>query len=340
MKILGQLISVPQVVQRADAVASETLPAFAHEDDIRFGKKSVLLVVPLRLKIEIARQVREALSFREQRKQFSSLFVLTRCGRNVEELEGRKLSEERPVGTQVRDKCLKTFVFRIDVSEGDHRHELGWRIGNTERETVGESDASAVFFRWEKQILQCLESSNEVFPLGFCGLEIVVFRVSEDVIERQESRFDVAKFMTSPISEFAFSNRVIDRTRVQVIDKAPPPVSLGADMAQSEQFLDEAGVTLATLGASEVEELPHREVAGMRRHKVEESSLHIGVAETAKVNELGFLYAHGSQTVDRGCEFALVPDTPQTTGFLGPGINLEAGTGLLRKPTWAVVVRR
>ena len=91
MKILGQLISVPQVVQRADAVASETLPAFAHEDDIRFGKKSVLLVVPLRLKIEIARQVREALSFREQRKQFSSLFVLTRCGRNVEELEGRKL---------------------------------------------------------------------------------------------------------------------------------------------------------------------------------------------------------------------------------------------------------
>jgi len=76
-------------------------------------------------------------------------------------------------------------------------------------------------------------------------LEIVVFRVGEDVVESQGPGFDVSEFMLSSITEFAFSNRVIDRTRVQVIDKASPSVSLGADMTQGKEFFDEASVTFA-----------------------------------------------------------------------------------------------
>ena len=58
MKILRQLISLPQVVERADAVSGESLSAFAHEDHFGFRQKPVLFVVPLGLKIEIARQIR------------------------------------------------------------------------------------------------------------------------------------------------------------------------------------------------------------------------------------------------------------------------------------------
>src|SRR5262249_8104835 len=157
------------------------------------GKKLVLPVVPLRLKIEISCQIRKAPSFREQRKQLRGLLLLACCGRNVQKLKARKLSEKRPVRTQMGDKCLKTFVFQIDVSEGDHGHKVGRRIRNTEREAVRESDSAAVFLCWEKKILGHLESPNEVLALGFCGLEIVVFRVSENEIERQESGFDMPK---------------------------------------------------------------------------------------------------------------------------------------------------
>ncbi len=127
---------------------------------------------------------------------------------------------------------------------------------------------------------------------------------------------------------------------MQVVDKAPPPISLGADMPRGEEFFYQSGVAFAALGFSKFEELFDREVTRMRRHKVEETGLHFGVTEGAKREELGLLDAHRSQAVDRRREFPFISDAPQTICLLGPGINLKADTSLFRKTTGAVVVCR
>ena len=44
---------------------------------------------------------------------------------------------------------------------------------------------------------------------------------------------------------------------------------------------------------AEVKELPHREIAGMCRHKVEKPRFGFGIAEGGEVGELGFVNAHG-----------------------------------------------
>lgn len=111
-------------------------------------------------------------------------------------------------------------------------------------------------------------------------------------------------------------------------------------MTQSEELFDELGVAFAALGLSEVKELPHREVAGMRCHKVQKAGFHFGVAEGSKIDELGLSDAHISKAVDRCREFVLISDASQTTGFLWSGVDLEASAGFLRKTTRPVVVSR
>src|ERR1041385_2417041 len=101
-----------------------------------------------------------------------------------------------------------------------------------------------------------------------------------------------------------------------MLDKAPAPISLGADMPQGEEFLYQASVAFPALGFRKFEELLHCEIPRMRCHKVEETGLHFGVTEGTKWGGLGFLDAHGSQAVDRCCQFSLVADAPQSAGFL------------------------
>ena len=89
---------------------------------------------------------------------------------------------------------------------------------------------------------------------------------------------------------------------------ASPLVSLGAHVTQGKELLYEAGIAFAALGFSKLEELPHREIARMRCHKVEETGLYFCVAEGAKWGEVGFLNAHRSQAVDRRRQFPLVAE--------------------------------
>ncbi len=107
-------------------------------------------------------------------------------------------------------------------------------VRNAERESVGESDALAMFSGGEKQTLGNAESPQGVLAFGFRRLEIVVLRVSKDVIEWQEPGFDVAEFVPPAITKISFSNCVVEWARVQVVHHAPPSISSGAGMAQSE----------------------------------------------------------------------------------------------------------
>src|SRR5207249_903859 len=184
LKIRWQLIPTPEVVESADAVPRVTLPGLAQKDRVLLRDEPVLLALPLRFQVKITNQIREALAFDKQRKELGSLFLQTRGRRNVEELEARKLPEERPVHAQVDDIRIKVSVVRVNVREGDHRHVIGRRISNAKRKPVCEGDAIAAPVGRGDQILADLEWLDKVSALGFGGLEIIFFRMRENEIER------------------------------------------------------------------------------------------------------------------------------------------------------------
>ncbi len=265
----------------------------AQKGRVLLRDEPVLFTVPLRLHVEITSQIREALTFDKQRKELGSLLLETRFSRNVKELEARKLPEQRPVGAQVRYIRIKVSVVRINVSEGDHRHVFGRRISNAERKPVREGDAAMVLYGWREQALADLESLDKVSALGFRGLEIIFFRVSENEVESQEPGLDVGEFVIPPIAEIVFADGSVELPRAEVINETPARVSLGAGTTKTEQFFDQSGIALAALGLCKVQKLPHGEVAGMRGHKVEKPGLHFGIAEVKNPGELVFSDAHG-----------------------------------------------
>lgn len=108
----------------------------------------------------------------------------------------------------------------------------------------------------------------------------------QNVIEGQKTRPDVANLMVASIAKLTFVDGVVQSAGVQMIDAASPAVSLGSRVAFREQLLNELGVPFAALCVSEVQELPHGEVPGMRRHKVEERGFDFGVTEGSKRSEL------------------------------------------------------
>ena len=122
---------------------------------------------------------------------------------------------------------------------------------------------------WGEQTLAELEPFDEIPPLLFRRLEITVFRVGKDEIEGQEPRLDVIEFVLPAIAEMGLANRFINLARTEVINEASARVSLGRGMAQAKQLFDETGVSFAAPGMGKIQELPHREIAGMRCHKVE-----------------------------------------------------------------------
>src|SRR6266481_5243990 len=117
-----------------------------------------------------------------------------------------------------------------------------------------------------------------------------------------------------------------------MIDETPARVSLGAGMTKTEQFFDQSGIALAALGSGKVQKLPHGEVAGMRRHKVEEPCFHFGIAEVKEPGELVFCDIHGLEAQDCCTQFPVVADTAKAVGLAMPGIDLKAGASLLGEP--------
>src|SRR5579863_3393941 len=101
----------------AEYLAVETLRGLVPEDHVILCDKAVFPAIPLGLDIEVAGQIREALGFHKERKQFRCFLLEARCGRNVDELEARKLPEQRPIGTQVRDVAVEVSVLRINVGK-------------------------------------------------------------------------------------------------------------------------------------------------------------------------------------------------------------------------------
>ena len=90
-----------------------------------------------------------------------------------------------------------------------------------------------------------------------------------------------------------FADRVINLTRTEVVNEASPHVSLGRGVSQAKQLFDKTSVSFAAPGMAKIQELPHREIAGMRCHKVEKLRFGLRIAESTEVDELGFVNAHG-----------------------------------------------
>ena len=107
---------------------------------------------------------------------------------------------------------------------------------------------------------------------------------------------------------------------------------------KANSFSTKAGVPFAAPGMAEVKELPHREIAGMRCHKVEKTRFGFGIAESGEVGELGFVNAHGLQAENRRAQFPIVSNTTQSVRIATPAVDLEAGAGLLCQPARAVMV--
>jgi hypothetical protein len=148
--------------------------------------------------------------------------------------------------------CVEISVLGVNVSEGDHRHVIGRRIGNAERKPIRKGDAGTVLCGWREQPFVDLESADKVSPLGVRCLETVFFRVSENEIEREEPGLDVSEFMLSPIAEIVSADGRVELSRVEVIDETPPSVSLSTSMPQAKQFFDQTGIALAALGPGKV----------------------------------------------------------------------------------------
>ncbi len=161
----------------------------------------------------------------------------------------------------------------INVGKRHHRHVIGGGIGNAERKSLGERDALAMLVGRREQTLAEFEPFDQIAPLLFRRLEIAVFRVGKDEIEGQEPRLDVIEFVLPAIAEMGLADRFVNPARTQVINEASPRISLGRGMAQDETvFRRKRAFRLPLLACAKVEELPHREIAGMRCHKVEKTS--------------------------------------------------------------------
>src|SRR5216683_1619887 len=237
------------------------------------------------------------------------------------------------------DVCVEVLMIRVNIREGDHRHVIGRRISNAERESVREGDAVATSVGRSEQILADLESLDKVPALGFRGLEIIFFRVSENEIEGQEPGLDVSEFVLPPVAKIVFADGGVELPRAEVIDETPAGVPLGAGMTKTEQFFDQSGIALAALGACKVQKLPHGEVAGMRCHKGEKPGFHFGVAEVEELGELVLWDIHGLKAQNCRTQLPVVADTAKTVCLAMPGIDLKAGASLLGEPARAVVFR-
>ncbi|HEV2197648.1 MAG TPA: hypothetical protein VGR55_18830 [Candidatus Acidoferrum sp.] len=119
-----------------------------------------------------------------------------------------------------------------------------------------------------------------------CSLEILFLLVCEDEVERQEPGFDVREFVLPAIAEMFFADRGIDLSRTELENEASAGISPGTGVALAEQLLYQSGIPFAALG--KIEELPNREIARMRGHKVEKTGFHFGVAEGAELADFVF----------------------------------------------------
>lgn len=217
-------------------LAVETLRGPVPEDHVVLCYKAVFPVIPLGLDIEVAGQIRETPVFHKEREKLACFLLEARCRRNVDELEARKLPEQRPVGTQVRDVSVEVSVLGINVGKSRHRHVIGSGIGYAERKCLGERDGLAMLIGQRKQALAEFEPFDEVASLLFRRLEIAVFRAGKDEIESQKPRLDVIEFVLPAIAEMGLANHLIKLPGTQVIDEASPGVSSGRGMTQTNSF--------------------------------------------------------------------------------------------------------
>jgi hypothetical protein len=75
----------------------------------------------------------------------------------------------------------------------------------------------------------------------------------------------------------------------------------------------------------------------MRGHEIEEVGLVFGVAEAAEIVDAGFREWHGLETQNGYSDLSFIAHAAKAGGVFRPGIDLEAGAGLLREVPGMVV---
>ena len=80
-----------------------------------------------------------------------------------------------------------------------------------------------------------------------------------------------------------------------------------------------------------------REVAGMSGHEIEEAGFVCGETEATEIVDTGFRELHGLETKDRCGDLSFIAHAAKPGGVFRPGIDLEAGVGLLREVSGMLV---
>src|SRR6185312_13535190 len=191
------------------------------EDQIVLRNEAVFLAVPFRLDIEVASQIREALTFHKEREKLLRFLLEALRRGNVDELKGRKLTEQKPVGTQVPDVSVEIPMLDIDIGERHHRHVIGSGKGYAEGKSLGECDRLAILVGRREYALAEFEPFDQVAPFFFRRLEIAVLGVGKDEIQ----------FVLSTVAEMGLANRFINPAGTKVIYEASTRISLGRGMA-------------------------------------------------------------------------------------------------------------
>ena len=106
--------------------------------------------------------------------------------------------------------------------------------------------------------------------------------ISENEIERDEPGSDVFGRVYAPETDILPANGFVQIAREKMKDTAMPEVFLGAGVLLLDDFSGKGHAALAGLRLDELQELLAGEVAGMRRHKVEETGFLLRIAESAE----------------------------------------------------------
>src|SRR5882762_2734545 len=189
------------------------------------------------------------------------------------------------VRVQVDCKACQAGLVRIYIGERQERGRIaavgiekqGKLVDEVAESRLGLARAF-VGFRG-KSPLGHTDVVTKIAELILFGFEIVVALVGEDEIEENETRPDEFGGMVPAIAQIFLIDTAIQRSRKQVVDAADIGVFPPSDMAAAFELFGEVLRPLAPLGAGESDELAGQEVAGMRGHNVEETSLLRRVAQ-------------------------------------------------------------
>src|SRR2546427_2780731 len=197
-------------------------------------------------------------------------------------------------------------------------------------------DGAGVPFRGQEGLID-VQFPAEVIHFVGLGFEIAISEVGQNEIKDHQPRANVLDGMLAAIAQVLTTNGSIHRAGKEIVDTPVAEEEPSGGMPLPQNLLREGHAPIAALGSREFQKLARREVPGMRGHKIEKAGFVCGVAEATEIIDTGFWELHGLDTQDSYGDLSFIANAAKAGGVFRPGIDLEAGAGLLREVSGMVV---